>query len=93
MSEEPARYEKSTAAMTDADRERMEQLTEAIGECLATIAALREELAAVRADLAAGVEAQRQSVAAMQLHGHQLEQLTAAIERMAPPDRSDERGH
>jgi hypothetical protein len=63
--------------MDDTDREHIEQLTEALGECLATIAALREELAAVRTDLAAVVEAQRQSVAAMRLHGHQLEQLTA----------------
>lgn len=30
--------------MTDTDRDRIEQLAEAIGECLATIAALREEL-------------------------------------------------
>ena len=81
--------------MTDANRERIEQLCEALGETLAAVAALREELAAVRADLAAIAEAQRQSVAAMQLHGQQLELLTAAIERMggAPPDRSHGRGH
>jgi hypothetical protein len=53
--------------MDDTDRERMEQLTEALGECLATVATLREELAAVRADLAAVVEAQHRSVAAMQV--------------------------
>ena len=61
--------------MDDTDRDRIEQLAEAIGECLAAIAALREELAAI-------ATAQRQNTAAMELHGHELARLTAALERL-----------
>jgi hypothetical protein len=62
-----------SAEITDADRERIEQLTEAIGECLVAIEGLRAELAAIR-------EAQERSSQVLVVHGHQLDRLTAAIE-------------
>lgn len=61
--------------MTDDDREHIEQLAEAIGECLAAIASLR-------ADLAGVAEAQRANSAALAVHGHELAKLTAALERL-----------
>lgn len=55
--------------------ERIEVLAETMAELLVAIENLRAELASIR-------EAQTQSAEAMRLHGHQLDALTAAIERL-----------
>jgi len=60
--------------MTDDDREHIEQLTEAIGECVVAIEQLRGQLTAIR-------EANERGAEVLKVHGHQLDRLTAAIER------------
>lgn len=71
--------------MTDDDRERFEVLEEALGECMAQIAALREELAGI-------ADSHRLLTPELKVHGHELQRLTAAIERIAPDD-DDEQSH
>jgi hypothetical protein len=62
--------------MTDADREHMRQLTEAINEALTVIAQLRADLAAIKT-------AQEHATVVTELHGRQLDAMTAALERFS----------
>lgn len=71
MSETPAPYSKRAQV----DGEHAEVVAETMGELLVEIGKLRTELATVR-------EAQDRSLEVIRLHGHQLDGLTAAIERL-----------